>query len=88
MEIKRSVAIDTVPLPEKTAGKTIRVTVPASVAYNLGKMQKATELVLKRLGCDGCHSGFDIRFDVATRFQVDEKLQLHEVVAGIVVTDG
>jgi hypothetical protein len=56
--------------------RPIFVTVPASVAYDLGKMRKVTETVLGRLGCQACHSGFDIRFDFERRFAFDEKLGL------------
>jgi len=58
------------------ADKPIYVTVPASVAYDLGKMKKVTETVLGKLGCPGCHSGFDIRFDFERRFAFDEKLAI------------
>ncbi|HSH66254.1 MAG TPA: hypothetical protein VLB84_10760 [Bacteroidia bacterium] len=56
--------------------KPIYVTVPASTAYDLGKMRKVTEIVLGRLGCASCHSGFDLRFDFERRFVFDEKLAL------------
>ncbi len=42
--------------------RTIRIHIPASVGYDLKKMQKITASVLGRLGCEGCHSGWDIRF--------------------------
>ncbi len=60
----------------KAGSKTIRVTVPASTAFNLESMNKITAEVLGKLGCPGCHSGFDIRFDFERRFVFDEKLQL------------
>lgn len=81
MASKRSVAIDTVPLPEKP----IRVSVPVSVAFNLDKMQKVTATVLGRLGCPNCHSGWDIRFDIFRHYAVDEKLAVREVGGGIVI---
>jgi hypothetical protein len=58
------------------ASKPIYVTVPASVAFDLGKMNKITETVLGKLGCPGCHSGFDLRFDFERRFAFDEKLAI------------
>ena len=73
--VRPSVAIDTVPLPERT----VRVTVPAKVAYNLKSLQKVQASVLGRLGCPGCHSGFDIRFDQARSFAADEKLRIREI---------
>ena len=60
----------------KTSDKAVRVTVPASVAFDLPKMQKVTAIVLDRLGCPACHSGMDIRFDFERRFLFDENLQL------------
>jgi len=68
-------------LQEKTIArekidKAIYVTVPASAAYNLEKMNKITATVLGRLGCPACHSGFDIRFDFERRFIFDEKLTI------------
>ncbi len=42
--------------------RTIRVHIPAGVGYDMKKMQKVTASVLGRLGCEGCHSGWDIRF--------------------------
>lgn len=72
-------------------GRAIRVTVPAAVAFDLGAMQKVTVSILGKLGCPGCHSGWDIRFDIARVFQVDEKLNVHQIVGlpeGGVIIDG
>lgn len=63
--LNRSVSLD---------DKTIRVTVPATAMYDLDQMQKIQREVLGRLGCPACCSGFDIRFDLARRFMVDEDL--------------
>ncbi|NGP87925.1 hypothetical protein [Fodinibius halophilus] len=54
----------------------VHVTVPAKVAYNLDEMQKVTSIVLDRLNCPACHSGFDIRFDIEKRFNFNEDLEL------------
>jgi hypothetical protein len=51
--------------------KTVRVSVPLAVANNLAAMQKVTANVLKHLGCEGCHSGHDIRYDVVREFTAD-----------------
>jgi hypothetical protein len=73
------IAIDTVPLPDSAADiRTVHVRVPAKVAFNLGSMQKVTASILDRLGHSSCHSGWDIRFDIESRFLVDEKLQVRE----------
>ena len=79
-----SIAIDTVPLPDRT----VRVSLPAKVAYGLKAFQKVQASILDRLGCTACCSGWDIRFDVVRSFAVDEKLDLREVVGGGVIIDG
>ena len=84
MARKNSVAIDTVPLPERA----VRVTIPVKVAFDLDSMHRVTATVLERLGCPECHSGWDLRFDVARRFQFDQDLQIRESVMGVLVTDG
>lgn len=75
-----TLAIGTWPLPEHP--RTVRVTVPAAVAFDRDRMRKVTELVLGRLGHPQCHSGWDIRFDVERRFAFDEKLSLHAMFEG------
>ncbi len=56
--------------------KPIRVKVPAAAAFNLKDMNKITETVLGKLGCPGCHSGFDIRFDIEREFVFNERLEI------------
>lgn len=56
--------------------RTVRVSVPAKVAFNLGNMQEVTASILERLGCPECHSGWDIRFDIERQFLVDENLNI------------
>jgi len=43
-------------------GGVVHVTIPAAAASDLKVMQKITANVLGKLGCLGCHSGFDIRY--------------------------
>jgi serine protease inhibitor ecotin len=62
------------------SGNTIYVTVPTSVAYDYNKMDRITKTVLGKLGCEGCHSGFDIRFLNESRFRFNEKLELIDEV--------
>lgn len=62
------------------AGGVVRVNVPADVAYDLQKHAKVTENVLARLGCRGCHSGYDIRFIYERDFAVNPvTLDVHAV---------
>lgn len=62
-----------------SAANLVRVTVPAKVAFDLKSIQRVTADVLGKLGCEACHSGFDIRFDVVREFVVDEKLAVKAV---------
>lgn len=59
----------------------VRVALPASVAYDLKKFQKVQETILGRLGCLGCTSGWDIRWDIFRDFRVDEKLNVEQRLA-------
>jgi hypothetical protein len=59
--------------------KTIRVSLPASVAFELDKFQEVHKSILDRLGCGACCSGFDIRFDLQRRFVVDEQLNVRDI---------
>jgi hypothetical protein len=44
------------------ASRTVYVGVPRKVSDDLKHMQRVTEVVLGKLGCAPCHSGFDLRF--------------------------
>ena len=57
-------------------GKIVRVSIPASVANDLGKFNKVQKDILGRLGCMACCSGWDIRYDLEQRFLVDTKLKV------------
>ena len=62
-----------------SAGNLVRVKIPLRVANDLGSMQKITASVLGQLGCEACHSGFDIRYEVVREFIVDAKLGVKAV---------
>lgn len=47
---------------DSNAARPVRVTVPFAALRNIDQMRMITQKVLERLGCPGCHSGFDIRF--------------------------
>ena len=53
------------------SSRTIRVTVPLKVAFDLKAIQKVQASILDRLGCMACCSGYDIRFDIARSFAVN-----------------
>ena len=81
---KQSVKIGTWPTPERV----VRVTLPAKVANDLKAFQKVQASILDRLGCGACCSGHDIRYDTVRSFAVDDKLNIHEGVSGIIIVDG
>jgi hypothetical protein len=68
--------------PQAASGKTVHVTVPTKVFYNLESMQKVTEALMTRLGHTGCCSGFDVRFHVEDSFVVDANLNVREAPYG------
>lgn len=64
--------LDPIPL------RVVRVTIPASVAYDFNKMVQINKTVLGKLGCEGCHSGHSIYYDIQRVFAFNEKLELIE----------
>lgn len=73
-ELQRAVA-----LRSAGEGNVVRVSLPASVYFNLDKFQKVQKDILGKLGHLACISGWDIRFDLERRFLVDEKLNVSPV---------
>lgn len=61
-------------LSRRNNSNVIEITIPVSVANDLKKINKVTEIVLGELGCPGCHSGYDLRFINESRFRFNEKL--------------
>jgi hypothetical protein len=61
------------------ASNVVRVSIPAEVYFDLDKFQSVQKDILGRLGCRGCTSGFDIRFDYLRQFVVDENLNVKAV---------
>ena len=51
--------------------RVVSVDVPMDVAFNKEKMATATASVLERLGCSGCHSGWDIRWRYIREFEIN-----------------
>ena len=58
---------------------TVRITMPAAVAYNLESFQKSLAVVAERLGCRGCFSGADCTFHMERDFVVSERLEISTV---------
>jgi len=59
--------------------RSVRVTLPREVAYDLDRFTKIQKDILGKLGCLACCSGFDIRWDFEQRFVVDAKLNVQSV---------
>src|SRR5690606_12570554 len=53
----------------------VRVSLPASVAADLGRLKKAFGNVLEQLGCPGCCSGRDILWEIQQDFSLDKDLK-------------
>lgn len=61
-------------VPVAGASNLVRVSLPAAAYYNLDRFQVVQRDILERLGCGGCHSGFDIRYALQRQFVVNEQL--------------
>ena len=59
---------------DSSTARTVRVTVPVKAFNDLDSIQRVQRDVLGQLGCEACCSGWDIRFELARQFVVDEKL--------------
>src|SRR6516225_10049808 len=59
------------PLPP---GRSIRITIPAAVAFNLGEFQKSIANLVERTGCRTCFSGADCHFQQERDFLINENL--------------
>jgi hypothetical protein len=55
--------------------KPVRISLPASVAYNVEALQKSIAEIVDRLGCTRCFSGADCVFQLERDWVVNEKLQ-------------
>lgn len=67
------------PLPP---GRTIRVSVPASVMFDLEKFQRAQASVLAQVGCPYCTSGVNIFWQTYSEYVVDPSGEARPVFGG------
>lgn len=83
---KSEVSIGTWPTPDRV----VRLTLPATVAYDLASFQKVLGSIAERLGCPQCLSGIDCTFQLERDFVVDPRNLAVESIApgGVVITDG
>ena len=65
-----------------TRTKPVRISIPASVAYNVESLQKSIAEIVDRLGCTRCFSGADCTFQLERDFVVNEKLQVNSRALG------
>lgn len=56
--------------------KSVRISIPASVASDLGSFQKSLANIAERLGCRGCFSGADCFFQIERDLVINEKLEI------------
>lgn len=78
MATAASVGIDTVPLPDRS----IRIVLPASVAFDLAKFTKAMGSLAERIGHRSCLSGADCRLSIERDFIVNPKTLAIQSLAG------
>jgi hypothetical protein len=57
--------------PQPLPPRTVNVTVPTEVAFDLGKTQAVMADIMNRVGCPTCTSGIDLRFKLEENFAVD-----------------
>lgn len=56
--------------------RTIAVSVPSEIMFDLDKFQEVQRRLLGELGCPACTSGHDIRFDIQRQFVFDLDLNI------------
>jgi hypothetical protein len=56
--------------------RSVRVRLPAEVAFDLDKFQEVQKSILDELGCRACCSGWDIIWDTQRDFIVDRELNV------------
>ena len=57
----------------------VRVSIPAKVVNDYDKFIEVQRSIFDRLGHLTCISGFDIRWDITTQYQVDDQLKIREI---------
>ena len=53
----------------------VRVSLPASIAADIGSLKKVVGSVLDRLGCPACCSGHDILFELQRDLVISDKIR-------------
>jgi len=65
------------------ASKPVRVSIPASVAADIGSYKKAVGSILDKLGCGGCCSGHDIFFELQREVVLSRSLKDTAIPAAV-----
>src|SRR5687767_4656733 len=65
------------PTPRRRARGSVRISIPASVAYDPSALKKGIANIVERLGCPKCFSGADCYFATERQFVLDPKLAVN-----------
>lgn len=63
------------------SANVVRVSIPADIHADLDKFQKVQKDILGKLGCLGCCSGWDIRYNIQRQFVINQALDVKEVIS-------
>jgi len=74
-------AAEVLPLPKVRAHGTIRVSLPAKVAYSPDALKRSIATLMEDLGCPRCFSGADCLFSFERNFVVDPAGRLSAVAS-------
>jgi hypothetical protein len=69
-------------------GNTVRVVIPAAVAYDLGRFQATLKNLAERLGCLPCLSGATCQFLLEKDFLVDPAGKITPILPGELESGG
>ena len=70
------------------SGRQVRISIPAEVAGNMVKFQKAIKSLGERLGCPACLSGVDCSFQIEKGYVVNPETLGIDSLKGVVIIDG
>ena len=68
---------------QESISKNVRVSIPMSIASDIGKFKETVESVLGRLGCPACCSSFDIFFEMQRDLRFDGDLDRPIAAMGV-----
>ncbi len=71
-------------LDHESTSVPVRVSIPASVAADIGSFRKSVTSILDKLGCGACCSGHDLYFELQRDIMLPEKLSARAELAPMV----